>query len=306
MLIIGAALLSPYAISGILIKSYTLNSIGNTIIEKDKTNKNITNPKENVIFSLCTLLGGIILVSSTDFLTLFLGVELQSYSCAPSEACVEEVCIFIYILSDIIGPNRRSKALDLKSYILGYLPRVIAIETANNYSNCIADYKSKLEMGLPLSKKLVSGGSHGQDNKLDTYQAAPDGLNALCREKQHLIGNLKFVTGRLYCNDSQEPYANFNKEDQSAQGPKTTISNIYTQQPRDLTAYGHKLPIHGYKLCLVRGRNLHMSGLTNVNHKTTKGGSRKSLILDLHDSNSNDGSFLNLAKDSKSPLSISS
>ena len=56
--------------------------------------------------------GAIFLISTSDLVSIFLSIELQSYGCAPGEAYTAEV----FILSDIFGPLTR-----------GYLPRVITI-----------------------------------------------------------------------------------------------------------------------------------------------------------------------------------
>ena len=145
-----------------------------------------------------------------------------------------------YTLSGIFGP------------LWGYLPRVIALVLSNNDTSCIADYKSRSKTGLPLFDTYVSGGSQGQDNKLDTYKVAQLGPNVLSRISQHLLGKLNVITGSPYWNDCQKPYAYFNLEDKNAQGPKTTNSNTYILQPRDLTAYE-------YNLYLMRGRSFHSS-----------------------------------------------
>ena len=69
--------------------------------------------------------------------------------------------------------------------------------------------------------------------------------------------------------------------------------NITSRQPRDLTAYG-------YNLYLTRGRSFHSSS------SLTKGNSRKSSLLDVHDSNIKGADKLNLLEDSKSFTSVSS
>jgi hypothetical protein len=146
-----------------------------------------------------------------------------------------------------------------------------------------------------LFDTYVSGGSHGQDNKLDTYTVAQLGPNVLSRISQHLIGKLNVITGSPYWNDCQKPYTYFNLTDENAQGPKTTNSNTYILQPRDLTAYG-------YKLYLMRGRSFHSSA------NNAKESSRKSLTQSNHDSNVKDTESLNLTKvkGSESPMSVSS
>ena len=152
-----------------------------------------------------------------------------------------------YTLSGIFGP------------LWGYLPRVIALVLSNNDTSCIADYKSRSQTGLPLFDTYVSGCSQGQDNKLDTYKVAQLGPNVLSRISQHLLGKLNVITGSPYWNDCQKPYAYFNLEDKIAQGPKTTNSNTYIMQPRDLTAYE-------YNLYLMRGRSFHSSATFACDH----------------------------------------
>ena len=56
--------------------------------------------------------GAVFLISTSDLVSIFLSIELQSYGCAAGEAYTAEV----FILSDIFGPLTR-----------GYLPRVITI-----------------------------------------------------------------------------------------------------------------------------------------------------------------------------------
>lgn len=72
---------------------------------------------------------------------------------------------------------------------------------------------------------------------------------------------------------------------------KTTNTSVNIPQPRDLTAYG-------YKLYLTRGRSFHSS--------STKENSRKSSLLEAHDSNIKGAEDLNLSQDSESFTSVSS
>jgi hypothetical protein len=67
---------------------------------------------EYPLILLFIITGAIFLVSTSDLVSIFLSIELQSYGRAPGEACTAEVLI---ILSDIFG------LLILR----GYLPRVI-------------------------------------------------------------------------------------------------------------------------------------------------------------------------------------
>lgn len=230
---------------------------------------------EYPLLLLFVISGAIFLMSTNDLVSIFLAIELQSYGCAPREACVNEVWLYIinivYILSSIFG----------SPIIGGYSPRVITAEIANNDSVGIADYKSGCRTGLPLFYTNVSGGSHGQVNEFDTYKVGQLGPNVLSRILQHLSGIiLNVVTGRPYYDDCQKPCTYFNLEgSKCAQSPKTTNSNEYTLQPRDLTAYG-------YNLYLLRGRSFHSSS-------NTKESSQKSLAHQNHDFNKKDMVSLN-------------
>lgn len=147
-------------------------------------------------------------------------------------------------------------------------------------------------MGLPSFDTIVSGGSHGQDNELDTYKVAQLGPNVQSRISRHLLGTNNVATSRPYCSDCQKPYAYFNLEDTNAQGPKTTKPNTYIPLSRDLTAYE-------FNLKLMRGRSFHSS-------TCAKGSSRKSLAQSTHDSNTKDTDSLNPSKGSESLMSVSS
>jgi NADH:ubiquinone oxidoreductase subunit 2 (subunit N) len=63
--------------------------------------------RERIVFTLCAILGGIILNSATDFLTILLGLELQSYS--------------VYILAASYRNYEPSEAAGLKYFLLGAL-----------------------------------------------------------------------------------------------------------------------------------------------------------------------------------------
>lgn len=236
---------------------------------------------EYPLIILFIISGAIFLISTNDLISIFLAIELQSYGCAPSEACVEEVLLFIITLSGIIGPS------------LGYLPRVIVGVYANNDTLFIADYKCTDKNGLPQSDICVSGDSHGQDNELDTYKVAQLGLNVLSRIQQHLSGNLNVIFSSPYNYDCQEPGTYININGIHAQDPKTITPNTYTSQPRDLTAYE-------YNKYLLRGRSFHSSNLV------MKENSRKSPIESNHDSSNIDNSSLNPETDSDVSMSASS
>lgn len=225
------------------------------------------------------------LVSSSDFVSIFLSIELQSYGRAPGEVYTAEVIIQStgLILSDIFGLPFHGR----------YLPRVITLSTANNLLGRIADYKKISQRRLPLLEVYFSGSSHGQDDEFDTYREAQLGLYVLSRISRHTKGNLNVVIGRPYGNDRQKPFTHFKKEDINAQSPKTTNSNASVSQPRDLTAYV-------FNLNLTRGRSFH-SRIHN-----SKESSRMTSLLDPHDSNIKGADKLNLGKGSKSITSISS
>lgn len=95
------------------------------------------------------------------------------------------------------------------------------------------------------------------------------------------------MNGSPNFHNCQKPYAYFNLEDESAQGPKATCSQAirHTSQPRDLTASIY-----------MRGRSFHSSAF----NLSAKGNSRKSLIQESHDSMSTDNDSLNPLKGSKS------
>lgn len=242
---------------------------------------------EYPLILLFIISGAVFLMSTNDFISIFLSIELQSYGCAPGEVYIAEVIISIIIgllLSDIFG---------LSILFERYLPRVITLNIANNLFSRIADYKRISQRGLPLLEVYSSGGSHGQDNEFDTHWEAQLGLYVLSRILRHIKGIYNVVIGRPYDNDCQKPFAHFSKEDINAQSPKTTKSNANVLQPRDLTAYGF-LPN------LTRRRSFHSR---NYHSKES---SRKTSPLDALDSNIKGADELNLAEGSKSTTSISS
>jgi NADH:ubiquinone oxidoreductase subunit 2 (subunit N) len=101
-------------------------------MEKDKgllPNKTLTHPKENLIFCFCTLLGGIILVSSTDLLTLFLGVELQSYSLYLIASSTTRLLPHGIKKSIFLIPHAKepSEAAGLKYFLLGALASALIL-----------------------------------------------------------------------------------------------------------------------------------------------------------------------------------
>ena len=63
---------------------------------------------EYPLILLFVISGAVFLMSTNDLVSIFLSIELQSYGCAPGEACIEEVIFIItkilYSLSGIFGP----------------------------------------------------------------------------------------------------------------------------------------------------------------------------------------------------------
>ena len=244
---------------------------------------------EYTLVYLFVVIGSVLLISSNDLISLFLSIELQSYGCAPGEVYTAEILIQVtirLILSDIFG----------LSILFGrYLPRVITSSKANNSLDRIADYKKISQRGLPLLEVYFSGGSHGQVNEFDTYRGDQLVLYVISRISRHIKGIFNVFIGRPYDNDCQKPFTHFSIEDKNAQSPKTTNSNASVSQPRDLTASGY-----GFNQYLMRGRSFHSR--SNI----SKGSSRKTSLLDAHDSNTKGADELNLAEGSKSITSISS
>jgi len=111
----GRAYEDLYLYNGLLLINSKLNLvvwllviIGSILITTLVQN-NITQEvsRERIVFTLCAILGGIILNSATDFLTILLGLELQSYS--------------VYILAASYRNYEPSEAAGLKYFLLGAL-----------------------------------------------------------------------------------------------------------------------------------------------------------------------------------------
>lgn len=111
----GRAYEDLYLFNGLLLINSKLNLvvwllviIGSILITTLVQN-NITQEvsRERIVFTLCAILGGIILNSATDFLTILLGLELQSYS--------------VYILAASYRNYEPSEAAGLKYFLLGAL-----------------------------------------------------------------------------------------------------------------------------------------------------------------------------------------
>lgn len=78
------------------------------------------NIPEYPLIILFVLIGAVLLISSGDLVSMFLAIELQSYGCAPSEACVN-YGVFLLTVTLVSSLTR--------SY---YRPRVVASRYANN------------------------------------------------------------------------------------------------------------------------------------------------------------------------------
>lgn len=240
---------------------------------------------EYPLILLFIIIGAVFLMSTNDFISVFLSIELQSYGCAPGEVYVAEILVSntTLISSNIFGLPINGR----------YSPRVITSRKTNNTLDRVADYKRISQMGLPSLEIYLSGDSHGQVNKLDTCREAQLGLDVLSRILRHLIRVFNVLMGSPYHGDCQKSLAHFSIENKNAQGPKTINPNANVSQPRDLTAYG-------YNLYLMRGRSFHSSS------SLTKGNNRISSPLNPHDSNTKGADDLNLLKGSKSHTSVGS
>lgn len=265
---------------GVLVNQKRLSRM----IKKDKREEHLKIIEYPLIL-LFIISGAVFLMSTNDFISVFLSIELQSYGCAPGEVYVAEILVrnTMLILSNIFGLPTNGR----------YSPRVITSRKTNNTLDRVADYKRISQMGLPSLEIYLSGDSHGQDNKLDTCREAQLGLDVLSRILRHLIRVFNVLMGSPYHGDRQKSLAHFSIENKNAQGPKTINPNANVTQPRDLTAYG-------YNLYLMRGRSFHSS------NSLTKGNNRISLPLNPHDSNTKGADNLNLLEGSKSHTSVGS
>lgn len=254
------------------------------LLEREYSNNRLEVKEYNFLL-LFTVLGGSLLISSQNLISLYLSLELQSFSCAPREVYIEEILVtsIILILSGIFG-----------LLIYGrYLPPVITKNHVNNGFYRIANHLKISRTGLPLLEIYLSGDSHGQVNKFETYRGAQLGPGVLSRISRHLKGKLNVTASRLNSGDCQKPFTHFSIEDKRAQSPKTIMFNVNITQPRDLTAYG-------YKRYQTRGRSFHSS----IKH--TKGNSQKMPLPKTHDSNTKGNNELNLIQGSKLIISVSS
>lgn len=277
------SILPAGGLSGGEIGRFKLEYKNDKLIDKDGEQFKII---EYPLILLFIVSGAIFLISTSDLVSIFLSIELQSYGCAPGEAYAGEILnVFCNtsILSDIFG---------LLCY-RRYSPRVITIGNANNMPSGIADYKKINQKGLPSLEVYRSGDSHGQDNEFDTCRVAQLGLEVLSRISGLLKGTINVLVGRPYGEDCQKPFAYLSIEDTNARNPKTIKSNASITQPRDPTAYG-------YNLYLLRGRSIHSSS------RKTKESNRTPSLLEVHNSNIKGGDELNQLADSKSNTSVSS
>ena len=99
-------------------------------------------------------------MSSSDLVSMFIAIELQSYGRAPCEACVMKGVLDIVVLHPVI------LAVSIRDIIGHGIPPYNLLITI--YLG-IAGIKGGSPRGLPLLRTFISGCSHGQDNKSDTY-----------------------------------------------------------------------------------------------------------------------------------------
>lgn len=251
----------------------------------------LTTSKESREYSLIALfssLGGSLLLSSGDLLSMYLSIELQSFGRAPYDACI------------IRGVNNNS----IHSVKLAVLYRNVTDHGFSPYCKPITYYigiagnKYEHLSILPCLEVIISGCSHGQDNKSETYKGAHDSLCILSRISRYIYGNLKAFDSSPNIRGSQETIPYFNKKSKNAQRPKTTLrisETINTLQLRDLTASNLKL------IKLLRRRSLHTSSLAKGDsHKSL---SPTSLISDIKDTDNLNPS--KKGKGSTSKISVS-
>ena len=128
---------------------------------------------ERIVFTLCAILGGIIINSATDFLTILLGLELQSYS--------------VYILAASYRNYEPSEAAGLKYFLLGALSSALVfmglaifyaysgstnLETAFLMISSISsltDLNSAFTQGLESLQSLASLGWEGEGDVILPY-----------------------------------------------------------------------------------------------------------------------------------------
>lgn len=130
LFIIGSLILIAWPSPNKLSPNITVKVSGALSLSTASNNHNSKSEDYSLIV-LFSSLGSCLLISCFDLVSLYICIELQSFGCAPSEACVDEVylsliiAIYLFILSDIFGLN---------CHKLRYPPRVIASEVVNNHS----------------------------------------------------------------------------------------------------------------------------------------------------------------------------
>lgn len=100
LFIVGLSLITTLSVCTVKDNFATPVQLMSSLLEESGQN-------ERIVFTLCAILGGIILNSATDFLTILLGLELQSYS--------------VYILAASYRNYEPSEAAGLKYFLLGAL-----------------------------------------------------------------------------------------------------------------------------------------------------------------------------------------
>jgi hypothetical protein len=134
---------------------------------------------EYPLILLFTVLGMICLVASGDLLSFFLGIELQSLSCAPSELTVE--------LHQSTSDAHLSLAGTYNSYGCHGLSLYFWLTTD---SNRIADNKGLQSEMAAHSRDVVQWFRQGYAEKLDTSKRTELGLHVLSRIVRHVNGNV--------------------------------------------------------------------------------------------------------------------
>ena len=163
-----------------------------------ETNTGLEAPIEYIIFTLCTVLGGIILCSSTDALTLLLGLELQSYS--------------VYVIAAQYRGVEPSEAAGIKYYLLGALASALVllglgILYAVTGSTSFYTISSLILSTSELSETLLSsGGLSLSNNLLGSEPIAPLGNIVTLGFSLILIGLIWKIAGAPLHNWSMDVY----------------------------------------------------------------------------------------------------
>jgi hypothetical protein len=185
----------------------TMRNISTTIPSNTEA---ITIPEYPLII-LFILIGAILLMSSSDLVSMFLAIELQSYGCASCEAYVEA------ILPSIIDRPKYDAGHDLP-------PLLRPITSIGG----IAGRTGRYHWGLPPGMTTLSGDVYGKVNELDTYSGAELSLCIPSRIMRciHEIA----VGGRPYTDGCRSFMPDSNIGITNAQVPKN-INNVNILQP---------------------------------------------------------------------------